>query len=1288
MPNSAFTMSYNEHTGTTVPLPRRDIQLELPPGSLYDNGSLSPSPDSSSSVSTRSDREASSSPDINMLDRCITEGFLLNSLQGTALLQQNLFGDTSMSLSQTCITTSLGDHVNFDNKNLSSQGNQETQEYCSFSRSKGNVSDKKVTSPDSAGTGEEGQISSCESSRHGSAENDCFSMSSGEMVIRSNSFCLADQSLLVFSSLDESSISPVTALAEFQNEAKILTTPTLPDVCENVAEVKTEHSYLGMTFTLADHWELPEEDNLSAATSPVVLPGGTQGGLFMTFLCEASPDDKPVQLTSMEAAVAPYSAAFTPEKGTTFVPNLSPMHDLNKDSQTSTPVPNTGIKILPSLSESPCTKSTGSPRLLPAEKQRKSVTSTNLAMGLSQPASKVNKIEIKKCPKSDLSNAKSKVVARTVGSGSSLQQKQLQANLHSKHIEAPIGTKSRKGIHTNAFVSATDKRENNAQKQVNPRGAPLGVTIIQSPEDSAGNGKCNSSISTTASETAQTACFSTVSSENEQTASCQVVDIPSHCTGNQNVSLSSFETSPDKSVQKDLKRTPKKHTSNKIEVKSSSTLSCVKTRPRCSSESLPCSSRTPKERITTTKFSNNITFPRNEKQTKPRTLSNSSQSKLTSLAEGTKRAVGNSTREVNKISLVTESGRAPGSSLDQTKSRARGQTFPRQSRGTSLSHLPTASPRPASQSVRQRQVTSSRVDFRMPKSVGTPQSTQNSIAAGSQRAQATGEQSLEAASSASVKPQLNGSRLPQTPTRSSLMGPPPTPTSRLPRKTPVPSRSQNGGSVGRDRASGGAGRKQTTVKTVGLKARLLPNPGKSNGPIVSDSARKCSPVMPSTSTPAPITSKGSCTSTASPLKRSASSRLVNLTPSRPVDNNNPKAGCRQQPPLQQVSTSQSKQNNGRPDVVPPSVKQGDRKDQRIQHLTELLASSNCRFEAVTVVLQQTLAERDESMGRCKELSQELVSLRGELVCSVNSSERLEKEKQDLQNALDNAMQRLKEQHQQDLEEVEQRLQVFYQAECDKVHLSYQEEADKCKALLQQQMAELECSQNAVKLELEHSHIEQLQCAKQQHEQSLLELGNIHNQQLESLSASLKATEATLSAQIEELTQQNAAMMEKLTAEENKRMELVESQKDSHTVYLEQELESLKVVLDIKNKQLHQREKKMMDVDKLVEKNVKLDESLKRVQQENEDLKARIERHATLWRQLSTEQAMLQESLQKESKVNKRLSMENEELLWKLHNGDLSSPHKVSPTSMSPSHSFSLQSPRSPGTCSPPPLSPR
>lgn len=70
-----------------------------------------------------------------------------------------------------------------------------------------------------------------------------------------------------------------------------------------------------------------------------------------------------------------------------------------------------------------------------------------------------------------------------------------------------------------------------------------------------------------------------------------------------------------------------------------------------------------------------------------------------------------------------------------------------------------------------------------------------------------------------------------------------------------------------------------------------------------------------------------------------------------VDKNKSKASSRQQPPQRQAS--QPSQSNGPPDVVPLSVPEGGRKDQQLR---ELLAVSNCRFEALTIVLQQVLAE--------------------------------------------------------------------------------------------------------------------------------------------------------------------------------------------------------------------------------------------------------------------------------------------------------------------------------------------
>ncbi|XP_061691801.1 microtubule-associated tumor suppressor 1 homolog A isoform X2 [Syngnathoides biaculeatus] len=1118
---------------------------------------------------------------------------------------------------EACIPTTLNNHVDFCDIGLSTQDNQDTKESQSFNLTKKNVWDSIMTSGDSGG---EGQLSSSESSRRGYIENASCSMSSGEMVLRRNSFCVADHSPLVFSSIDESYISPSARHTALHNESRILTTPTQQDLCE---KNNSGLAYLGMTFTLSDNCELPDE---SVATFPMVMPTENHGGLQMTFVCEDNQDnEKKLQLDRVKS-----------------------IQDMDTSGQTSTPLQNTGGKIFPPLLESNSFEYGCSPIVLPSARKVK-----NMEINVSE---------------SELNNLNSKALTHTehkpTESGSPPQQKPMQTNVLSNCKERPSGTSRispTKVSNNNAFLTVSNKSANNVQRQVKSRASQFGGKIIQSPGNILSSGKCNSSVSAAAVKSAPVA--QRIKVKTEQTPLSKVAEPPAQsatfCT-------SSFEKFPDKSFQNDQKQIPKKNSSNKI-IKSGSALHQAKTRPRSSSESLPCTFRPPKEMSAISKLSTPIIISRHTKPTKSMTPNNSSQCNMASTTESSKRPSVNSPREVNRISRVTESGRTVGASSE--KSRNQVQTFPNQPRGTYLSQPPVASPRPSTQSIKQRPGTNCGIDFRVSKYVGTPQSKQNTIA-GSLQTPTT----KEPATAESVKPQLNISKPPPTPLRPSYTGPLPSPASRLPRKTPVPSRSlnkpsthgnQNEGAA-KTQLSGLAAHKQTPVKTVVLKARLIPTPG------------RCTR-QNTTHTPATNANKGVSTSTLSPLKRTPS-RYACQTPQKPE--NKTKTSCRQQ-----ASASQTIQNCGSPDVVPPTLSQDDRNEQRIHNLGRLLAASNCRFEAVTIILQQMLAERDEATEQCRQLSQELVNLRGELVCSVKSSELLEKEKQDLQDALECAMGRLQEQHQKDLEELEQRLQVFYQAECDKAHITYQEEADKFKALLQKQMEHLEVSHDATMLELKHSQVEQLRCVKQQHEQSLEELRKSHSLELASLNSHLKDAEAALSAQIQALSQENADLMEKLTAEENKRRELSESQKDPHTFYLEQELESLKVVLDIKNKQLHQQKEKVVKIDELVEKNVKLDESLKKVQQENEDLKARMDKYAALSRQLSTEQAMLQESLQNESKVNNRLSRENEELLWKLHNGDLSSPQKVTPCS-SPSHSFSFQSPSSSGTSSVLPLSHR
>ncbi|KAM9398744.1 uncharacterized protein mtus1b isoform 1-T6 [Salvelinus alpinus] len=479
----------------------------------------------------------------------------------------------------------------------------------------------------------------------------------------------------------------------------------------------------------------------------------------------------------------------------------------------------------------------------------------------------------------------------------------------------------------------------------------------------------------------------------------------------------------------------------------------------------------------------------------------------------------------------------------------------------------------------------------------------------------------------------------------------------------------------------------TTTRPLGFRTRAPSLPGRSTATGLK--------------TPA-VTSQVAGKQAQNPLQRAGSARFNRPTAAATVDKNKAR-GTPLARTLSQTSTTTqvggpSQPQPSQPDLVPvPAVllpvqgpvvsasrparalveakpatvahyrAQCEKKNQSLQQLRRLLEQGNRRIEALATVVQHLFTEREETLKLKKGLSLELSNLRDELISSSQCCERLQKEKEEVRVSLEEAVRRVQRDHQAELSGLEERLKAFYQAEWDKVHQAYQEEADKCRALMEQQLEEMRSRQETLRRNSEASHAQQMDTLRLTYDTAVQELRKTLEQDLENLDKTLKETEATLTERIQDLTLENEALSEKLRAEEERRRILAEkNQKDSHVLYLGQELDSLKVVLEIKTKQLHQQDKKLMQMDKLMESNVKLEERLNKVQQENEDYRARMDKHTALSKQLSSEQAMLQQTLQKESKVNKRLSMENEELLWKLHNGDLASPRRLSPSS--PFHS--------------------
>lgn len=656
--NKTFNIS-SDKVEHTVP----NLQLGLSAARQYSSSSPPLSPDSNGSVSNLSDRDAISSPDVNMLDCCLSEGSPVDNSYTNNLTQDNVLCSVSTNLNQTFIATPVNNSIHFWNANLPPVCNraQISEQYQIFSENTDDGGNSEATSPGSSGR--ESQMHLSETSHRGSTENECCSLSSGEMVLRSNSFCLEDQSLSLISSLEESSVSLAAGSSALPAESNLLSTIPL-DVYEKsqerVTEESTSHPCLGITFIQA---ELPATENyMVESNSPIALPGENEGGLLVTFVCETSPSDsgKDAQIPNKSQLLL--SETVTPEQSKSSVSTLSAVRD-SKDIQTSTPLQNGGNKVpsLPSFSESPCSPNTGSPGLHPKKQQQVSVAAKRLIAGLAPTTAKLKKIDIKKFPKSDFSSIKSKVVTRHVhqmsASGSHSQHKSSQVNVNNKQPEAQkrvtiktSPTKMRGGI---AAFAATTKIGSDAQRQGNSEGA--NVTKTKPSVEACVEGQGNSGAP---SHKPSSVPCSNVASETVHSPSNQVAVTATEHAGNQTFCLSSFEKSPKRSGQKDPKPTPKKCVSNEIEVRTGSALgqdkpTVLKTRPRCSSESTSSSSRPLKEKIG--KVSDSFTIPKGDtdsSHTKLGNLRRLSQNKKTTQAEAPNGPAENATRSVKKISLV------------------------------------------------------------------------------------------------------------------------------------------------------------------------------------------------------------------------------------------------------------------------------------------------------------------------------------------------------------------------------------------------------------------------------------------------------------------------------------------------------------------------------------------------------------------------------------------------------------------------------------------------------------
>ncbi|XP_046934231.1 microtubule-associated tumor suppressor candidate 2 isoform X3 [Lynx rufus] len=342
----------------------------------------------------------------------------------------------------------------------------------------------------------------------------------------------------------------------------------------------------------------------------------------------------------------------------------------------------------------------------------------------------------------------------------------------------------------------------------------------------------------------------------------------------------------------------------------------------------------------------------------------------------------------------------------------------------------------------------------------------------------------------------------------------------------------------------------------------------------------------------------------------------------------------------------------------------------------------CGFQALAVSTQYFSRKNESALVKEKELSIELANVRDEVAFNAAKCEKLQKEKEDLEWRFEEQVRELGWRQQAELQDLEERLQVQFQAEAMRLQEGHHAQLLRIKCQHQEQVEDITASHEAAVLEMENNHTVAIAILQDDHHHKVQELMSTHELEKKELEENFEKLRLSLQDQVHMLTFQSQSLRDRARRFEEALRKNTEEQLEIALApyqHLEEDMKSLKQVLEMKNQQIHQQEKKIIELEKLAEKNIILEEKIQVLQQQNEDLKARIDQNTVVTRQLSEENANLQEYVEKETQEKKRLSRTNEELLWKLQTGDPTSPVKLSPTS--PVYRGSSSGPSSPARVS-------
>ncbi|CAG5122684.1 unnamed protein product [Candidula unifasciata] len=294
-----------------------------------------------------------------------------------------------------------------------------------------------------------------------------------------------------------------------------------------------------------------------------------------------------------------------------------------------------------------------------------------------------------------------------------------------------------------------------------------------------------------------------------------------------------------------------------------------------------------------------------------------------------------------------------------------------------------------------------------------------------------------------------------------------------------------------------------------------------------------------------------------------------------------------------------------------------------------IADLNCQKGTLENSLTQITQEKDEATRRAQE------------ACDTIDKEREEHKKitQEMDDTFNAALTTQRDELTSKHEENVKKLTQFHDKQIDLLRLAHERQISDMKN-------ESKLDLNALKI----SHLEEIQELRNKHDSQMEELHKQHRNKLEDITHRFESIKLTLSEKLESLRGECDELARRARNSEDALQRDADAKVQialAPFLSLPNEIESLKTVLEMRNEEVQKLRCKNMDFEKQLEEIPMAREKIISLQQKVENLEAIINIKTDHEKQLHEKCQILMRKYDRESRANKRLSMDYEQVVWRM-----------------------------------------